>query len=102
MSRYEQIFGALFVAVALSMAPATADAGQGRGRGADKHDKHDKDKKVEKGHDAAHAVVVDRDGHVRVIREYARAGSLPPGLAKREALPPGLREQLRERGALPP
>jgi hypothetical protein len=30
------------------------------------------------------------------------AGSLPPGLAKREALPPGLRAQLHERGTLPP
>lgn len=45
--------------------------------------------------------VFDRDGHVRVIGDYARRG-LPPGLAKREALPPGLRRQIRERGELPP
>ena len=45
--------------------------------------------------------VVDRDGHVRVIRDYVRAG-LPPGLAKREQLPPGLRKQIRENGTLPP
>lgn len=45
--------------------------------------------------------VFDRDGHVRVIRDHARRG-LPPGLAKRESLPPGLRRQLRERGTLPP
>lgn len=45
--------------------------------------------------------VVDRDGHVRVIRDYSRAG-LPPGLAKREQLPPGLRKQIREKGTLPP
>ena len=45
--------------------------------------------------------VIDRDGHVRVIRDYSRAG-LPPGLAKREQLPPGLRQQLRENGELPP
>ncbi len=43
----------------------------------------------------------DRDGHARVIREYAREG-LPPGLAKREQLPPGLRRQIREQGELPP
>jgi hypothetical protein len=30
-----------------------------------------------------------------------RAG-LPPGLAKRDRLPPGLEKQLRERGTLPP
>lgn len=45
--------------------------------------------------------VFDRDGHVRVIRDYERRG-LPPGLAKRENLPPGLRRQIRERGELPP
>ena len=45
----------------------------------------------------------DRDGHVRVIRDYQREG-LPPGLAKRQSLPPGLAKQLRERGtpARPP
>ncbi len=67
----------------------SGDQGRGRGRG------HAK-KPVEQ------AVVIDRSGHVRVIREYGRGGSLPPGLAKREALPPGLQKQLRERGELPP
>src|SRR5262249_24337676 len=47
-------------------------------------------------------IVIDRPGHVRVIREYQRSGSLPPGLAKRDELPPGLRKQLREKGELPP
>ena len=47
-------------------------------------------------------VAIDRDGHARVIHDYVRAGSLPPGLAKRHSLPPGLAKQLRERGALPP
>ena len=65
---------------------------------ADKHEqkavKHD-----QKAHDT---VVFDRVGHVRVIHEYYVAGSLPPGLAKREQLPPGLRAQLHERGELPP
>jgi hypothetical protein len=28
--------------------------------------------------------------------------NLPPGLAKRDRLPPGLEKQLRERGTLPP
>jgi hypothetical protein len=67
---------------------ATGDQGRGRGRG--------HAKKVDA------IVVIDRDVHSRVIREYGRSGSLPPGLAKREALPPGLRKQLRERGELPP
>ena len=76
-----------------------ASADQGRGRGhANKSEKADKDNKGNK----AQAIVVDRDGHIRVIREYAHGGSLPPGLAKRESLPPGLRKQLHEGGALPP
>lgn len=84
---------ALLSTFAFSAPPADALAGQGRGRGAEQAAKPGKDDK---------AVVIDRDGHVRVIREYARAGSLPPGLAKRDSLPPGLQKQLRERGALPP
>ena len=67
----------------------------------DKKDKSD-DKKDASKDDRRDAVAVDRDGHVRVIRDYGRGGSLPPGLAKRESLPPGLRAQLRERGTLPP
>jgi len=31
-----------------------------------------------------------------------RRSGLPPGLAKRDRLPPGLEKQLRERGTLPP
>ena len=80
-------------------------AAQGRGRGhakdaktekAEKRDDKDKDK--EKNKDKA----IDRDAHQRVVSEYFAAGSLPPGLAKRQSLPPGLRSQLRERGSLPP
>jgi hypothetical protein len=70
--------------------PAAAQ-GRGRGRG--------QGKKQAKGEQA---IVIDREAHIRVIREYGRSGSLPPGLAKRQALPPGLQKQLRERGELPP
>lgn len=87
----------VFSALSLAIPAVAADADQGRGRG--KAGKSDKAGKKDGKHDA---VVVDRDGHVRIVHEYARAGSLPPGLAKRESLPPGLRKQLRERGALPP
>jgi hypothetical protein len=90
----------LMSAVAFSVPPSDALAAQGRGRGPDKK-AEEADKKAATQDDAS-AVVVDRDGHVRIVREYARGGSLPPGLAKRESLPPGLREQLHERGALPP
>lgn len=111
MSRYTRLFAATVVISAFSMAVPLGAADQGRGRGqakkaekAEKAEKHENkaEKKADKNDDKAKVVAVDRDGHIRVIREYARAGSLPPGLAKREALPPGLRAQLRERGTLPP
>jgi hypothetical protein len=89
----------LFSAFSIAIPSVEALAGQGRGRG--HANKSDKDKGGKKD-DKVQAVVVDRDGHIRVIREYARGGSLPPGLAKRESLPPGLRKQLHEGGALPP
>jgi len=87
----------------LVISPASASA-QGRGH-AEKAEKPHKEKHAATtGHSSAvpHDIVIDRDGHVRVIREYARSGSLPPGLAKREALPPGLQKQLHENGELPP
>ena len=118
MSNYRAVFAAAVVFSAFSIAVPPADAGQGRGQAkkVEKAEKHENkaEKKADKRDDkrddrrdgtrpdTARAVVVDRDGHVRVIREYALAGSLPPGLAKRESLPPGLRNQLRENGALPP
>jgi hypothetical protein len=108
MSRYRAVLSAFVVFSALSIAVPPLGADQGRGRGpakkVEKAEKHENkaERKVEKKHDPAKVVVVDRDVHVRVIHEYARGGSLPPGLAKRESLPPGLRNQLRERGALPP
>jgi len=107
MSR-NKLFSTVVLACCVALAPISASA-QGRGRG---HGKPAKVEKAEKGHKtetgtAGHdtvvrEVVVDRDGHIRAIHDYAHAGSLPPGLAKREALPPGLRAQLHERGSLPP
>lgn len=104
-------------------APIEAKQGRGRGHGKekaekreDKGEKHeDKGEKHEnkgrqhgrvgsKGAPRANApvVVIDRDGHRRVVTEYYTRESLPPGLARRESLPPGLQRQLRERGHLPP
>jgi hypothetical protein len=99
-----RLFGTFALAASLACTPSAAFA-QGNGRGHAKPDKKHEDKKDhDKKHDVAthETVVFDRDGHVRVIHEYARSGKLPPGLAKREALPPGLRAQLHERGELPP
>jgi hypothetical protein len=45
---------------------------------------------------------MDRDHCRIVVNQYYDRRGLPPGLAKKGALPPGLRKQLRERGHLPP
>jgi len=109
MSKNRRFVGAIvvFSAFAFGVSPAGAAPVQGRGQEKKAEKKADKtEKKADKAEqkqdkkDDVKVAVVDRDGHVRVFREYR--GSLPPGLAKRESLPPGLREQLRERGELPP
>jgi hypothetical protein len=97
--------GMLAGAGGMATVAAAAPAGTQGNKQAAKPNK-DKDKKDKKdkgnGGDANVVVVVDRDGHSRVVREYVTRGNLPPGLAKRRTLPPGLRKQLVERGALPP
>jgi hypothetical protein len=85
--------------------PGLADQGQGKGKAKG----HDKAKVEEHGnsHKPDHkgkAVKAfgkhDRD----VILDFfhGQPGGLPPGLAKRDTLPPGLEKQLRRNGHLPP
>jgi hypothetical protein len=69
-------------------------AAQGRGKGKGKG-KPDQDEGGAPGHFRAE--------EVRAINEfYHPASGLPPGLAKRGDLPPGLEKQLRRNGTLPP
>lgn len=49
----------------------------------------------------ARIALVFSDRDQAEIRRYYRQ-HLPPGLAKRDALPPGLRKQVAKRGSLPP
>ncbi len=44
-------------------------------------------------------VETDRDA---ILAYYGPGGNLPPGIAKRGDLPPGLEKQLRRNGTLPP
>ncbi len=91
---------------------ATSDHQKGRGNGKNGGAAaRDKGTRSEAGHPVTgHAAPrsearydwSDRDHCRIVVGEYYGRHGLPPGLAKKRALPPGLRKQLRERGHLPP
>jgi len=81
--------------VASLFATGSVVAGQGKGKGHGKgHNKHDDDEQGEYYRDSD--------------REYLHGwydnhqSDLPPGLAKKDRLPPGLEKQLVRRGTLPP
>jgi hypothetical protein len=67
--------------------------GKGHGKGHNKHD--DDDEQSERYY---------KHQHEEAARNwyYQNEGHLPPGLAKRDRLPPGLEKQLVLRGTLPP
>jgi hypothetical protein len=88
----------------LSVALCTTIAvAQGHGHGHDKHDRGDDDDNRDHGRGHGHNHHYsdhDRDE----VRGWYRThySNLPPGLAKRDRLPPGLERQLVVRGTLPP
>ncbi len=84
-----------------------ADAGHQNGHGNKGNGKgHGSNK--DKGKDADGVVIVDhrawsdRDHCHLVFVDYSGRHGLPPGLAKKGSLPPGIRKQLHERGHVPP
>jgi len=90
-------FAAALIALSIIAAPAAA-----RGHG------HGKEKKVEKKvrrerKEEKHEYRYSKHDHDQVRGWYGEhQNNLPPGLAKRDRLPPGLEKQLRVRGTLPP
>jgi Ni/Co efflux regulator RcnB len=72
--------------------------GHGNGHGKEHGNKHDRDDD----RDRQQYSERDRDYMRGWYNEHERNGQLPPGLAKRDRLPPGLERQLRVRGTLPP
>lgn len=66
----------------------------GHGHGKDDRDDDDRDRHYYSDNDREYM----RDWY----HEQERDHHLPPGLAKRDRLPPGLEKQLRVRGTLPP
>jgi len=88
----------------LSLALSTSIAvAQGHGHGHDK-DKEDRDDDEGHGHGRGHEHKGYSDHDRDEMRGWYREHSdhLPPGLAKRDRLPPGLERQLVVRGTLPP
>ena len=88
--------GSTLAAIALASFFALAQGhgnGHGKGHGNNKHGDDD---------DAKSYAFSDRDD--AAMRDWYRdhQNSLPPGLAKKDRLPPGLEKQLVERGTLPP
>src|SRR5258708_1519792 len=91
----------LSLALATTIAPAQ-DHDHGHGNSHDKHDRDDA-RGDDHGHGHKHGREAYAD-HDRDIRDWYRThySHLPPGLAKRDRLPPGLQRQLVLRGTLPP
>jgi len=75
--------------------------GHGHGKG---HEKHDRDGDGDRGKGRENENRGHYRDHDRELHEWYRGHEdhLPPGLAKRDALPPGLERQLVVRGTLPP
>jgi hypothetical protein len=63
--------------------------GQGKGKGKSRSDA------------GTHPAFAKSDVDI-LVAYFAQPGGLPPGLDKRESLPPGLEKHLRKRGSLPP
>ena len=95
----------------LTRAHVACPYGQDHGHDQDKHDRDD-DQDRDHGHGHGHAYGHEKHNrdhdryadHDRDIRGWYQAhySNLPPGLAKRDRLPPGLERQLVVRGTLPP
>src|SRR5579859_4162240 len=80
------------VAFVLSGNSALAQ-GHGKGKGHNKHGEND---------DQGDRYYRDQDREVIRTWYAGHQSNLPPGLAKKDRLPPGLERQLEQRGTLPP
>ena len=100
MKRFARFAGMALVAFAMVGSLAWAQ-GQGRGRGQQQPERTAGDK-VRGVLPPAEPVFTTQELTVITRLFTTNRSNLPPGLAKRETLPPGLEKQLRERGTLPP
>ncbi len=83
---------AIAATILLSSGGIAFAQGKGHGKSHDKHGDDDQDAQVYKDHDR------------EVLRGWYddHRDQLPPGLARKDRLPPGLEKQLVRRGTLPP
>jgi hypothetical protein len=90
----------LFLATTVAAASPQGNS-QGRGRGSQPAQESNA---IATGSKVSNNSFADVD--VKIIREWfskpANLQGLPPGLAKKESLPPGLEKQLQKNGSLPP
>jgi Ni/Co efflux regulator RcnB len=95
------ILAAMILAASLMTSAAHAQ-GQGKGKGKSQASNQTAGDKVRTVLPASEPIFARRE--VTIIQNYFRINrsNLPPGLAKRETLPPGLEKQLIQRGTLPP
>ena len=110
-SRWLHTFAIATLALSTSLAVAQHE-GHGHGRGHDKHGSEDEDNdKDRRGNSNSNKDHGFKDhGHGYDVRDHevmhgwyqSHRGNLPPGLAKKDRLPPGLERQLELRGTLPP
>jgi Ni/Co efflux regulator RcnB len=104
-SRWSNTLAIAILALSTSVVLAQGE-GHGHGRGHDKHGNEDEDNdrngNKEHGHKGHGHGYDDRDHEVMHGWYEGHRGNLPPGLAKRDRLPPGLERQLELRGTLPP
>jgi hypothetical protein len=95
------------VLIASFSATSISAPGQGKSQGRGRGESNTPEvKKAEVKKSESNPVVVFGSPQTRIIREWfgttSNLNGLPPGLAKKDRLPPGLEKQLRRNGTLPP
>ena len=105
MHNWARFAGMAVVALVIVSGGAWAQ-GQGRGRGADQREEQRGEQtagdKVRRVLPASEPVFTTAERTIITRWFTTNRSNLPPGLAKRETLPPGLEKQLQQRGTLPP
>jgi hypothetical protein len=99
----------IVVAILIAALSSTSSWAQGNSQGRGRGDQSNKPNKPEAKPDVkpdTKGGPIFGGGEIRIIREWfgnpTNMKGLPPGLAKKESLPPGLEKQLRRNGSLPP